>query len=115
MRLLSQLTIFVAIALAPTAVASTTSLAEDAYDLAIVRPINNGSLIVFRLNVTSGQVSNVSGSPVSNVNDAQPVPAGKYRLFIGETPDHNSYWLYRLETTTGRIWSYSNNGFTEIK
>ena len=115
MRFLSQLTAFAVIALTLTAIGSTKSLAEDGYDLAVVRPVNSGSITFYRVNVATGQVSNVTGSPVSNVNDPQPIPAGKYRLFIGETPDHTSYWLYRLETASGRIWFYSNNSFTEIK
>ena len=115
MRFLRQLTTFAVIALTLTAIGSTRSLAEDGYELAVIAPEIGGGPTVYRINVASGQVRNVSGSNISDVNDSQAIPAGKYRLYIGQTPDNKTYWLYRLETVTVRTWFYSNNTWTEIK
>ena len=50
-----------------------------------------------------------------DVKDPQPIPAGEYRLYGTETSDNEIFWLYRLETQTGRTWYYSDNSWTEIK
>jgi hypothetical protein len=115
MRCLSRVTTFAAITLTFTAIASTRLLAEDGYDLAFIAPPTGGGMTAFRINVATGQVSNVSGANASDVKDPQAIPAGKYRLYTIETPDNKSFWLYRLETQTGRTWFYSDNSWTEIK
>ena len=115
MRFLSRVTMLAAIALTLTAIGSTRSLAEDGYELAFISPATGGGITAFRINVATGQVSNVSGANASDVKDQQAIPAGKYRLYTIETPDNKSFWLYRLETQTGRTWFYSDNSWTEIK
>jgi|SRR5579872_3300210 len=115
MRFLSRVTALAAITLALTAIGSTGSLAQDGYELAFIAPAASGGVTVFRINVATGQVSNVSGASPVDVKDPQAIPAGKYRLYSTETPDNKSFWLYRLETQTGRTWYYSDNGWTEIK
>jgi hypothetical protein len=115
MRLLCRVTTLAAVILTLTATGSTSSLAEDGYEMAFVAPEIGGGITVFRINVASGQVSNVSGSNFSNTNDPQAIPAGKYRLYVAGTPDNKTFWLYRLDTLTGRTWFYSNNAWGEIK
>jgi hypothetical protein len=115
MRFLSRVTAFAAITLTLMTVGGTQSWAADSYELTIVTPAVGGSPIVYRIDVATGKVSNVSASPAADVGDPQAIPAGAYQLYVSETPDNKSYWLYRLETETGRTWFYSNNSWTEIK
>jgi hypothetical protein len=104
MRFLSRLATFAAVTLTLAAIGTTTSQAEDAYELTIVPAATGGSPQVFRLNVATGQVSFVSGSNFTAIPDPQPIPAGKYRLYFTQTPDQSTYWVYRLETLAGRTW-----------
>jgi len=115
MRLLTQFTTVAAITLTLTAIGSTGSLAEDVYEMAFIAPAIGGGPTVFRINVATGQVGTLGTSAFSDVADPQPIPAGKYRLYVAVTPDNKSFWLYRLETQTGRTWFYSNNNWSEIK
>jgi hypothetical protein len=115
MRFLSKLAAFAAISLTFTAIGNTSSLAEDGYELAMLPPATGGSITVFRINTATGQVSSVSGTSMSPVADPETLPAGKYRLYFSQTPDNKSFWLYRLETTTGRTWFDGSNSWTEIK
>ena len=114
MRFISRVTVFAAIALALTAIGSAKSMAEDGYELAYIPPEIGGSPTIYRINVASGQVSSLGATAFSTVTDPQPIPGGKYRLYSTQTPDNKSYWLYRLETQTGRTWFYSNNSWTEV-
>jgi hypothetical protein len=115
MRFLTRVTTVAAITLTLTAAGSTGSRAEDGYEIAIVPPVTGGGPTVFRINIASGQVSNASGTNLSDVKDPQAVPAGKYRLYVAVTPDNKTFWLYRLDTQTGRTWFDSDNTWTEIK
>jgi hypothetical protein len=54
------------------------------------------------------------GSDFADITDPQAIPVGKYRLYHAETPDNKTYWLYRLETQSGRTWFCSNNVWTEV-
>jgi hypothetical protein len=115
MRFLSPATTLAGLFLLLSALGSGGSLAADAYDLVVLRPPQGGAGMVFRLDVTTGQVSAVSGSGFAPVKDPQPIPLGLYRLYPSETPDKASFWLYRLETLSGRLWSYANGAWSEIK
>jgi hypothetical protein len=115
MRFLSRAATCAAITLTLTAMGSAGSLAEGAYELSLVPPAVGAGLTAFRLNVATGQVSNVSGPTPSDVQDLQPIPVGEYRLYFTETPDNKTFWLYRLETHTGRTWFDGNNTWSEIK
>jgi hypothetical protein len=114
MRPLSRLAMLAAMSLSLAAIGSTRSLAADAYEIAVIPPPIGGGPTMFRLNVTTGQVSLVSVSPSTDVTDPQPIPAGTYRLYSTEPPDNKSFWLYRLETQSGRTWYYSNNSWIEV-
>jgi hypothetical protein len=114
MRSLSKAIAAAVVVLALTAAASAPSLAADAYELTMLPPPPSGSPTVFRLNVTTGQVSDVSGQNAVNTSDPQPLPTGVYRLYVSLTPDAKTFWLYRLETLTGRTWSIYNNVWSEV-
>ena len=102
------------IAFAPLVTASNAACAQQGYELTMITPSTAGSMAAYRLNVATGQVSNVSGSTSSEVQEPQNIPAGQYRLYSVQTLDKVSYWLYRLETQTGRTWFLSNNSWTEV-
>ena len=106
MRFLFRITMFAAIALTLTAIGSARSMAENVYELAVIPPPETGGGIsVYRINVVTGQVTNASGFTF---------PPGRYRLYFAQTPDQKTFWLYRLETQTGRMWFFSNSVWTEI-
>jgi len=93
--------------------AEITTDAAGRHDCSVLT-IQNARL--FReINVTTSQVTNVSSSSYVDVKDPQPIPPGEYRLYGTETSDNEIFWLYRLETQTGRTWYYSDNSWTEIK
>jgi hypothetical protein len=115
MRCRSRVKMFTATTLILTAIGSTRLLAADGYELTVIPPAMGAGIAVFRLNVTTGQVSNVTGAPASDVTDPQAIPPGEYHLYFAETPDNKTFWLYRLETHTGRTWFDGNNSWTEIK
>ena len=115
MRFLSRVITFVAMTLALTAIGSTGSLAEDVYEMAVIPAGTGGGATAFRINTASGQVSIVSGDNLVDVKDSAAIPAGKYRLYFTATTDNKTFWLYRLETQTGRTWFDGNNAWIEIK
>jgi hypothetical protein len=96
-------------ALTLTAIGTARSHAEDAYELTIIPAATGGGPSVFRINVATGQVSLLSGSNFTSIPDPQAIPAGKYRLYYTQAPDNKTFWLYRLEALTGRIWFDSTN------
>ena len=112
MRFLSRAVTFAVLALTLTVTGGTRSFAADGYKFTLVEV--NGEMYAFRLNVATGQVSTVSGSGFVEVKDPQAIPAGAYQLYSAETLDHKLFWLYRLETQTGRAWFEMNNTWTEI-
>jgi len=114
MRCWSRVTTFAAFTLILIAIGSTRSLA-DGYDMALIPPPQGGAPTVYRINVTSGEVSSISGSAFSVIKDPQAIPAGKYQLYFTATPDNKTYWLYRLETQSGRTWFCSGTTWAEIK
>jgi hypothetical protein len=97
-----------------TAIGSASSLAGDGYELTIIRPDASDGVTVYRINVETGLVTNVSGATAADVSDPQPVPVGEYQLYSAQTPDKKSYWLYRLDKNSGRTWYFSNNAWNEV-
>jgi hypothetical protein len=108
--LLSSALLFVYV----TAVGSRAALAAPSYELAMTTPGGSGALTVYRINVASGEVANVSEIPSTNIVDPQPVPAANYRLFVATQSNGTTYWLYRLETESGRTWFLSGGAWKEV-
>ncbi len=99
-----------------TCAGAGASLAAHAFELTLVPPVPNGNPSIYRINIASGQVSNVTGVTAVATQDPQPIPAGDYRLYSVSSADgKGTFWLYRLETQSGRTWFLSNNGWGEIK
>jgi hypothetical protein len=90
------------------------ALASPSYELVTTTPGSGTTLYVYRINVASGEVSNVSNTPIINMTDPQPIPAGNYRLFIVTQSNGTTYWIYRLETESGRTWFLTNNTWKEV-
>jgi hypothetical protein len=114
MKILANAIAISAICLLLTCVGETRAAAGSAYELTLIPPTETGSPTIFRLDVVTGQVSDVSGSSAVNTKDPQPIPPGVYRLYATQTSDNKTYWLYRLETLSGRTWFISNNTWSEV-
>ncbi|MGP8233148.1 MAG: hypothetical protein ACLQL2_10860 [Methylovirgula sp.] len=101
--------------LAVTCAGATASLAAPAYELTVVTPGGSVTPVIYRLNVASGEVSYTYGVNFSSTKDPQPVPQGAYRLYAATGTDgKGSYWLYRLETQSGRLWVLGAGIWSEI-
>jgi hypothetical protein len=114
MKILANAIAISAICFFLTCAYETQAAAGSAYELTLIPPTETGSPTIFRLDVVTGQVSDVSGSPAVAMKDPQPIPPGIYRLYATQTSDNKTYWLYRLETLSGRTWFISNNTWSEV-
>jgi len=89
------------------------AFAAPAYEMVFAAPSLGGSPSVFRIAVATGQVMAI-GTQFGPIADAAPLPLGDYHLHVTETPDQKTYWLYRMDSQSGRVWFLSNNTWTEI-
>jgi hypothetical protein len=102
-----------AVFLAATAAGATMALADPAYELSVITPVPGSGPSVYRIDVASGQVSEVVGSNFVTTKDPQALPAGSYHLHWISSADGKSYWLYRFEAQTGRAWFFNGTQWTE--
>ncbi len=93
--------------LAATAVNATLAMADPVYELAIITPAPNAGPNIYRIDVASGQVSQVVGNNFVTIKDPQALPPGSYHLHWISSGDAKSYWLYRFDTQTGRTWFFT--------
>ncbi len=101
--------------LAMTCAFAAPSLAASPYELTVVPPVPSGSPFIYRINVASGEVSYVSGNNFLALKDARPIPPGSYHLHLQMSSDgKGTYWLYRMDTETGRTWFLGAGAWTEI-
>ncbi len=101
--------------IAITCAGTTASLAASAYEVTVVTPGGSATPVIYRLNVTTGEVSYTYGVNFSGTKDPQAVPQGAYRLYSAAGADgKGNYWLYRLETQSGRLWVLGAGVWNEI-
>lgn len=112
MRHLAMIVLALGIAIAGAATAPA-AFAAPAYEMSFAAPPLAGSPSIFRIAVATGQVMSV-GDKLALTTDAAPLPPGDYHLFLMQTPDEKTYWLYRMDSQSGRVWFLSNNTWTEI-
>jgi hypothetical protein len=93
---------------------TTHLLAGTAYEFAYVPATTVGNPLFFRITVSTGQVFSV-GNKLIVVTEAVPIPPGDYHLYPVVSPKDGSYWIYRMDSQSGRVWFFSNNTFTEAK
>ena len=96
-----------AVFLAATAAGATMALADPAYELAVITPAPNAGPNIYRIDVASGQVSQLVGNNFVTTKDPQALPPGSYHLHWISSADAKSYWLYRLDAQTGRTWFFT--------
>src|SRR5271154_509655 len=84
----------------------TPASAASAYEMAVAPAAPGVGPSYFRINVASGQVVTV-GTAMAPMTDSAPLPQGEYHLYLAG--DARSYWLYRMDSQSGRIWFISNN------
>jgi hypothetical protein len=115
MRCLKRSAAALVLALAISGAAAAAPLAPATYALTVVTPSGSATPVIYRLNVATGEVSYTYGVNFSITKDPQPLPPGSYRLYAATGADGKaSYWLYRLETQTGRLWVLGASVWNEI-
>ena len=67
MRYLLQAAMFAAAIPALAVMGSASSLADDGYELTIIRPDASDGVTVYRINAETGLVSNVTGATASDI------------------------------------------------
>lgn len=92
---------------------TSAAFAAPTYQMVLAAPSVGGVPGVFRIAVATGQVINI-GTQLEPTVDAAPLPSGDYHLFVTETPDQKIYWMYRMDSQSGRVWFLSNNTWTEV-
>jgi gamma-glutamylcyclotransferase (GGCT)/AIG2-like uncharacterized protein YtfP len=109
--------IFVASSLV-LAIAGVTSapaaFAAPSYQMVVVPPAVAGSPTYFRINVATGQVMYIGGTQFVLTMDSAPLPQGDYHLYSAATPDGKSYWMYRMDSQSGRTWFITSGTWTEV-
>src|SRR5579862_2321870 len=87
--------------------------ASSSYEMAIVPASNIAGPTYYRVNVATGQVNYISGTQFTATKDAAALPQGDYHLYPQLSPDGKTYWLYRMDSQSGRTWFLSNDSWTE--
>lgn len=101
--------------IAVTCTGTAVFAAPSAYEVTVVTPGGSATPIIYRLNVATGEVSYTYGVNFSGTKDPQPVPQGTYKLYAASATDgKGNYWLYRLETQSGRLWVLGAGVWNEI-
>jgi hypothetical protein len=101
--------------IAVTCTGAAASAATPAYEVTVVTPGGSATPIIYRLNVATGEVSYTYGVNFSGTKDPQAVPQGAYKLYAATSADgKGNYWLYRLETQSGRLWVLGAGVWNEI-
>ncbi len=113
MRRLAMIVVALGLAVGGAMTAPAAS-AAPAYEVAIVAGQVGGSPTTYRITVATGLVVTVGTLLVPTV-DAGPLPPGDYHLFVTETPDNKTYWLYRMDSQSGRMWFLNANSWGEIQ
>ncbi|HLH12349.1 MAG TPA: hypothetical protein VKV77_10785 [Methylovirgula sp.] len=83
------------------------------YEMAMVPPAATYGPSYFRIDVETGEVMSVSGGQYSRTTDATPLPPGDYHLFP-QVDQKGTWWLYRMDSKTGRTWFLLNNAWSEV-
>lgn len=102
--------------LAVALLAATPSFAGSAYELTIAPPAPSGGPTLYRLNVATGAVDFTGGDHFNPTKEQGSIPPGTYRLYVVPAPaGRDGFWLYRLDTQSGRTWSLTNAVWAEIR
>ena len=96
---------------------ASSAVAEpsDGYEMAIFPGNATVVQVVARINVATGQSAvSVGAGPFIAITDPKPVGKSVYRLYSWNTFDltgaNRTYAMYRLDTQSGRVWSFNFDG-----
>ncbi len=81
--------------------------AEALFDGVMVAAPIGDDQVLYRIEIPTGAVVKVDAAQITKIQDSAPLPAGDYHLFLSEAPDLKTYWLYRMDKATGRVWFLS--------
>jgi hypothetical protein len=98
---------------AASMLAASVAFAASSYEMAIIAGAVGGSPTFYRIDVAAGQVMTV-GSAFGMTADSSPLPQGNYHLYKTESADGKEYWMYRMDSQSGRVWFLSNGAWTEV-
>jgi len=112
MRRLAMIVLALVFAVVGVATAPA-AFAAPAYEMAVVVPPLGGGPSIFRIAVATGQVMTI-GTQLGPTVDPAPLPPGDYHLLVTQTPDQKTYWMFRMDAQSGRVWFLSDDTWTEI-
>jgi hypothetical protein len=92
--------------------AASAAFAVASYEMVILPPPVGGAPQFYRIDVATGQVMSV-GTALVLTKDAS-LPQGSYHLYQVASPDAKSYWVYRMDSQSGRVWFLQNGVWTEV-
>jgi hypothetical protein len=82
--------------------------AQAVFEMVMVPPASaDVAQGLFRINVSTGQVVTAWGyvKTYTVIAESAPLPAGEYHLHFTESLDRKGSWyLYRFDANSGRIW-----------
>ena len=105
----SAITLFAALAfgIAPNVLSASLAQAAALYDGVIVSAPAGDDQVVYEINVQTGEVVKADASQLTKIPDSAPLPSGDYHFYLAEAPDLKTFWLYRMDRSSGRVWFLS--------
>jgi hypothetical protein len=92
-------------------IASSATASGAAYALATLR--SGKELLVYRINVQTGETHGVIDTSLKRVEEKTPPPRGDYELALVPTKDGRAHWAVRLDRLSGRMWYATQNQWVE--
>jgi hypothetical protein len=89
------------------------ALAAHAFEMTIVPPTSALGYTVYRVDIATGVVTFIdSQGQYAKTADPDPIPQGDYHLKFTQAADGKTYWIYRMDSQTGRTWSLVGTTWT---
>jgi hypothetical protein len=105
MRILNAVFFISLLSLSALLMGPTPAFAAHAYEMTIVPPTTALAFPIYRIDPATGVVASSNGSGYLPTSDPSALPRGDYHLRYVQSVDGKNYWLYRMDSQTGRTWS----------
>ncbi len=93
---------------------STPAFAAHAYEMTVIPATAALTFNVYRIDTATGSVVSSNGVGYVKTSDPTPLPQGDYHLRYAQSFDGKSYWLYRMDSQTGRTWNLTGPGWAAM-